>query len=126
VPGGSAHRLGLRDAGATVRMAVGDRLVVELSNNRPAARWTVADHPRDVLVSDLDSAAVGGFTFLARGPGTGALVFTRASCGVAGHRALPEQRPRRRHHLDGDRPGAVTGATGGRGCAAWPCRAPRG
>lgn len=86
---GSVHRLGLRDHGVTVRMAVGDRLVLELSNNRLAARWAVADYPRDALVSDLKASPVSGFAFLARGPGSGPLVLTRASCGVAGTEPCP-------------------------------------
>lgn len=85
----AVHRLGPRDTGKTVTLAVGDRLVVELSDNRLAARWTVADYPRGVLATDLAAGAVGGFAFLARGPGSGPLVFARASCGVAGTEPCP-------------------------------------
>jgi hypothetical protein len=83
------HRLGPRDTGKTVTMAVGDRLVVTLSTNRLAARWALTGYPDGVLAPELASVPAGGFGLVARSAGSGSVVLTRSGCGPAADRICP-------------------------------------
>jgi hypothetical protein len=83
------HRLGPLDAGKTVTMAVGDRLVVTLPTNRLAGRWTLTGYPAGVLAPELASVPVGGFGLVARSAGSGSVVLTRSGCGPAADQICP-------------------------------------
>jgi len=76
-------RLGPDDDGETVRIAIGTRLVVLLSGGRLAGSWALASYPRDILAADLRSVPPGGFGFVARAPGSGAVELVRPLCAPA-------------------------------------------
>jgi hypothetical protein len=80
---GRVLRLGPGDNAETVRMAVGDRLVVLLSGGRLTGSWALASYPRDILASQLGSVPPGGFGFVARAPGSGSVELVRPLCGPA-------------------------------------------
>lgn len=69
------------DAGHTVSLRVGDRLVVDLGTG-PQASWTLASYPAAQLSVSSQSPSEGRFEFTARSPGTGTILLVmKGDCG---------------------------------------------
>jgi|SRR5581483_1593956 hypothetical protein len=70
------------DAGSTVSVRVGDRVVVALGAPPRTARWTLAAYPRGVLALGSSNLEQGRFAFTAEAAGTGqVLVVMKTVCG---------------------------------------------
>jgi hypothetical protein len=72
--------IGLGDAGTTVVLHVGDRLLLSLEpiQGQP---WLITQYPQEILSTDSTNEGAAARTFTARAPGEGRIVaFTRAGC----------------------------------------------
>ncbi|HZP90643.1 MAG TPA: hypothetical protein VFC04_06565 [Actinomycetota bacterium] len=75
-------RIGASDAGSTVSVGVGDRVVVALGQPPPTGRWALAAYPRGVLSLDSSDPGGGRFDFTAEAAGSGqVLVIMKTVCG---------------------------------------------
>lgn len=70
------------DAGHTISLHVGDRLLVELAGP-PQATWMLAAYPREALAVTSSAPTDGRFEFTAQGSGTGqVLIVMRVPSGA--------------------------------------------
>jgi hypothetical protein len=75
-------RIGASDAGSTVSVRVGDRVLVALGAPPRTGRWTLAAYPRGVLSLVSSDLGRGRFEFAAEAPGAGqVLVIMKTVCG---------------------------------------------
>jgi hypothetical protein len=72
--------IGLEDAGGTISLQVGDRVVLSLDpiEGQP---WLVTQYPEDILAPETTDGPAVGRAFTARAAGEGEIVaFNRAGC----------------------------------------------